>query len=189
MNRSDDAGAGSARFSRRSTLASIALLPLVSQAGCGSDDQNGAATPPPEPTLEERYEAALDAFINAFNRKDVDAALAFFSESAVLTVNANRVLTGQEAIRGFLVEYGASAEGGALSRARLADEGSYFTGDGIFLFARISFAKRTEISGFAVTPFTYPIDVAMMSKLDGDARCVECEVILNWGALLPSPIF
>src|SRR5688572_3540978 len=101
------AGAVTGGQSRRSTLASLALLPLVAQPGCGDDDPS-SPEPPKQTSVEELYAAALKDFIEAFNRHDVDAALGFFAEGTTLTVNGSLVLRGGPAIRDFLIEYGAS---------------------------------------------------------------------------------
>jgi ketosteroid isomerase-like protein len=174
-----------ALISRRSSLASIGVVPLVAVVGCGSDD--GGEAPPRELTPEERHAALVAEFEDAFNAHDLERALAFFAESAVLTVN-QRVFEGRDAIRSFLVEYGATTEGAALGFARMNSDISFFTGDALLVEGRISGRQDAEISGFAATGAYANINYALFFRFDETDRCTSCEGVLNWGALLPIPI-
>jgi hypothetical protein len=177
---------------RRSVVASLSMLPLVSLARCKSDDDAGGAEAQGEATrtaagLEARYGAKIAQFVEAFNDHDLDRALSFFADNATLIVNEEPV-EGHDAIRDFLIEYGASDAGGALAGAHMLHEVSYFTGDAILFDGMFHGTHERELSGYPATGFEFPIAFAFLCHFDEADRCISCDAILNWGALLPTPV-
>jgi hypothetical protein len=178
--------------SRRSVIASLSMLPLVSLARCKSDDDADRVVAHDEATrtaaaLEERYGAKIAQFVDAFNDHDLDRALSFFAADATLIVNEEPV-QGHDAIRDFLIEYGASGEGAALDGAHMLHEVSYFTGDAILFDGMFHGTHQRELSGYPATGFEFPIAFAFLCHFDDADRCISCDAILNWGALLPIPV-
>jgi hypothetical protein len=174
---------------RRAALSSIVLLPLSAPIGCGSDDDRAPAPHAAPPSAESAYANSVAEFVRAYNARDTERALSFFASSAVVSINAARlVLEGHEAIRAFLIEYGAAEEGAALSGALMVKENEHSTGDGYFFSGRIVYTGRQMLAGFSPTGLTIPIDFAFLCQFDGDNRCTSCNTILNWGALLPTPV-
>jgi hypothetical protein len=106
-----------------------------------------------------------------------------------VSINAARqVLQGHEAIRAFLIEYGAAEVGAALSGALMIKDNAHSTGDGYYFSGRIAYTSRQTLAGFSPTGLTIPIDFAFVCQFDSDNRCTSCNAILNWGALLPAPV-
>jgi hypothetical protein len=185
--RGERSGAGTC--TRRAALSSIVLLPLSAPVGCGPDDGRAPATEAPPPSAESAYASSVAEFVRAYNARDIERALSFFAESAVVSINAARmVLQAHEAIRAFLIEYGAAEEGAALSGALMVKENEQSTGDGYVFSGRIAYTSRQTLAGFSPTGLTIPIDFAFLCQFDGENRCTSCNAILNWGALLPSPV-
>jgi hypothetical protein len=176
---------------RRSTLATLSMLPLVSLVRCKSDDDaregetldEVVAT---ESSLQARYTAKVDQFVQAFNDHDIDRALSFFADSATLFLN-EEPLEGHDAIRDFLIDYGASAEGAALVQAHMLHEVSYFTGDAILFDGVFHGERERELSGYPPSGIDIPIAFAFLCQFDEADRCSSCDAIVNWGALLPTP--
>jgi ketosteroid isomerase-like protein len=162
---------------------------LSAPIGCGSDDAQAPAPGAAPPSGESAYAAAVTEFVKAYNAHDTERALSFFAEGAVANINAARlVLQGRDAMRAFLIEYGAATAGSALSGAFMIKDNAHSTGDGYYFSGRISYTGRQTLAGFAPTGLTIPIDFAFVCQFDGDNHCTSCNAILNWGALLPAPV-
>lgn len=176
---------------RRRALASLSMLPLVSLVRCKSDDDGGADDAEHDATgtaatLEARYTHEVEQFVEAFNNHDLDGALSFFADDATLIVNEEPV-EGHDAIRDFLNAYGASRDGAALVGAHMLHEVSYFTGDAILFEGMFHGTHERELSGYPPTGLDYPIAFAFLCQFDEADRCVSCDAVMNWGALLPTP--
>jgi hypothetical protein len=176
-----------AAVSRRNVISSLTLLPLVSTVGCSSEDTTAGIADPPAAPPENPYVAAFDAFLKAFNDRDIERALSFFSDSATWKVN-ELVLDGHEAIRAVLVEYGASEEGAAIDSAWMAKELVHPAEGAVLVEGRVTGKVLSSLSGFPPNGLKVPIAFAMFCWFDEDGRCASCESFMNWGSLLAVPI-
>jgi len=173
---------------RRSTLASIALLPLFAEIGWGSDEENGPPAPA-EASAEKLYAVAAQKFVDAYNSHDIERALSFFTRKAVLNINGGSLaLEGQEEIGAFLAEYGPADEGAPVIVTHMVKDVSQFTGDGLRFQGRIFYVSRQALSGFPRDGLTLSIAFAFLCRFDEEARCTSCTAIFDWGPLLPSPL-
>lgn len=196
--------------SRRAAIQSLGLVPFLAVVGCGSDEHAASGTrnddggnvtgrkedaagrpaphkdagPPPHP-----YVALFDEFVEVFNAHELDRTLAFFSDDATVRVNG-RVLDGHDAIRAFLAEYGATHEGTALTSADLTYDKALVADDKIAVIGgRLIGTPQAPISGFTSSAFYVQMSMGGMFQIDGDSsHFASCDIILNWGALLPTPI-
>ena len=191
---------------RREALQSIGLVSLVAVVGCGTDTvlssaRNDDGGGPPEPKDDARPAppveagpppppphpnvALLEQFVAAFNKKDLDLAMSFFSDTATMRLNG-RMFDTQAKIRAFLTEYGGTTTGAALTSATMAfDKGLVFPDGVAMVGGRIMGAPQGQLSGFTPTSTIAIMAFGGVFQIDATNRFGACDVILDWSALSP----
>ena len=86
----------------------LAALLLLSLAACqdGRDDP----LPAPEEATVSSNVATVEAFVDAFNRKDVDAVMSFFTDDPTYHNLPTDPVTGKEAVRTVIESFVPTAE-------------------------------------------------------------------------------
>ncbi|GAA4106414.1 nuclear transport factor 2 family protein [Actinomadura miaoliensis] len=120
---------------RRITAAAFALVTTLTLAGCGGDEDPSAAAPttsagassagrPPAsaPASVDGVDAAARAYVDAVNRRDLDALVnAFAGDGAV--VDVSRTISGRDAIRAWARDEVIGGSLRVLSIAERRDDG------------------------------------------------------------------
>ena len=127
MPRSIDPNARSSPAPMRFGVVLGALLAVLVLAGCSDDDSGDAAGSDPA--------AVLDAYVAAYNRGDVDAVMAFYSDaSVVLGFPFADEQRGLESIRSVMIQdIAAAAASDALTISNVAVSGNEVTWDQVWV--------------------------------------------------------